>query len=197
MFPFCPLIPFHPQTCGFNNYKFAIRPNHYLQRSSKFYTNPLLTAFDLQCFWPSSILPTSLSSLRTWYNTTYADRFFSPTPPAWYVSVTPIPLLQFLELTYHLPLTLWAIPALLRNDARIPLALLVFGLEVSLSTAVCMAEMLSWEELTTAQRGVGGLGGRYGGYLAVGVFMMLDCYARLDSWIAGEKGLVPVVKKDE
>jgi hypothetical protein len=107
------------------------------------------------------------------------------------------PLLQFLELTYHLPLTLWAIPALLRNDARIPLALLVFGLEVSLSTAVCMAEMLSWEELTTAQRGVGGLGGMYGGYLAVGVFMMLDCYARLDSWIAGEKGLVPVVKKVE
>jgi hypothetical protein len=78
------------------------------------------------------------------------------------------PLLQFLELTYHLPLTLWAIPALLRADPRIPLALLVFGLETSLSTAVCMAEMLSWEELTSEQRGLGGLGGMYGGYLAVG-----------------------------
>jgi hypothetical protein len=30
-----------------------------------------------------------------------------------------------------------------------------------------------------------------------GIFMILDCYARLDSWIAREKGLVPVVKKDE
>jgi hypothetical protein len=31
-----------------------------------------------------------------------------------------------------------------------------------------MAEMLSWEELTSEQRGLGGLGGMYGSYLAVG-----------------------------
>jgi hypothetical protein len=43
-------------------------------------------------------------------------------------------------------------------------------METSLSTAVCMAEMLSWEELTSEQRGIGGLGGMYGGYLAVGTF---------------------------
>jgi hypothetical protein len=35
----------------------------------------------------------------------------------------------------------------------------------------------------------------YGGYLAVGVFMMLDCYARLDRDLAARKGLVPVSKK--
>jgi hypothetical protein len=40
-------------------------------------------AFDLQSFYPASILPTSLSSLRSWYMTTYADRFFSASPPAW------------------------------------------------------------------------------------------------------------------
>jgi hypothetical protein len=40
-----------------------------------------------------------------------------------------------------------------------------------LSTAVCMAEMLSWEELTSEQRGLAGLGGMYGGYLALGKFV--------------------------
>lgn len=135
-------------------------------------------------------------------------------------------------MVYHLPLTLWAIPALLRNDPRVPLALLVFGLETSLTTLVCLAEMLSWEELSAAQRGLGGLGGMYGGYLAtgkcelclngpcvgyccclasailnlcilraawliviVGIFMTLDCYARLDQLISKHKGLEPVTKK--
>lgn len=104
-----------------------------------------------------------MSSLRDWYIATYGDRFFY-NPPAWFS-----PLL-FLELTYHLPLSIWAIPALLRSDPRVPLALLVFGLETSMSTLVCMAEMLSWEELSSVQRGVQGLGGMYGGYLALGKF---------------------------
>lgn len=111
-------------------------------------------------------------------------------PSVWF------PVLTFLELTFHLPLTLWAIPALLRNDPRVPLALLVFGLETSLTTLVCLAEMLSWPELSAVQRGVQGLGGMYGGYLATGVFMALDCYARLDQGIAARhRGLEAVSKK--
>lgn len=105
-----------------------------------------------------------MATLRTYYYTTHGDRFFSPTtaPPPWF------PVFTFLELVYHLPLTLWVIPALLRADPRVPLALLVFGLETSITTLVCLAEMLSWEELSPVQRGVQGLGGMYGGYLAVG-----------------------------
>ena len=102
-----------------------------------------------------------MSSVRDWYVSTYGDRFFY-NAPAWF------PVFTFLELVYHLPVTLWAIPALLRNDPRVPLALLVFGLETSLTTLVCLCEMLSWEELSAAQRGLQGLGGMYGGYLAAG-----------------------------
>ena len=104
-----------------------------------------------------------MSSLREWYIATYGDRFFYDAP-AWFH------ILTFLELVYHLPLTLWVIPALLRNDPRVPLALLVFGLETSLTTLVCFAEMLSWGELSAEQKGVQGLGGMYGGYLAAGKF---------------------------
>lgn len=102
-----------------------------------------------------------MASLRDWYVATYGDRFFY-NAPAWF------PVLTFLELVYYLPVTLWVIPALLRDDPRVPLALLVFGLETSLTTLVCMCEMLSWEELSAAQRGLQGLGGMYGGYLATG-----------------------------
>lgn len=102
-----------------------------------------------------------MNSLKEWYVATYGDRFFY-NPPAWFFTF------NFLELVYHLPVTLWVIPALIRNDPRTPLVLLVFGLETSLTTLVCLVEMWSWEELTSAQRGAQGLGGMYGGYLATG-----------------------------
>ncbi|KAH4069891.1 hypothetical protein HBH70_076020 [Parastagonospora nodorum] len=150
---------------------------------------PVMLGFDLSGYYPAQIKPLWMTSLREWYVATYGDRFFY-NPPAFF------PPFLALELLFHLPLSLWAIPALLRSDPRVPLALLVFGLETTLSTLVCLAEMLSWEELSAAQRGVGGLGGMYGGYLGLGVFMTVDCYARLDGWIAREKGLTPVSKKE-
>jgi hypothetical protein len=85
----------------------------------------------------------------------------------------------------------------MRNDPRIPLALLVFGLETSMTTLVCLAEMLSWDELSAVQKGVGGLGGMYGAYLAVGVFMAVDCYGRVDRVVSRQKGLVGMGKKDD
>ena len=118
--------------------------------------------FDLTPLYPSSLLPAPLLTLRAWYTSTYGDRFFSATPPVWF------PVFSWLELLFHLPLTLWAIPALLKEDPRVPLALLVFGMETTLTTVVCLAEMLSWAELTGLQRGLQGLGGMYGGYLALG-----------------------------
>ncbi|KAA8622472.1 DUF2781 multi-domain protein [Pyrenophora tritici-repentis] len=135
---------------------------------------PIMLCFDLTPLYPSSVLPTPLLALRTWYTTTYGDRFFSGSPPVWF------PVFTWLELLFHLPLTLWAIPALVREDPRVPLALLVFGMETTLTTV----------------RGLGGLGGMYGGYLALGVFMTLDCYARLDRLIAKQYRLEPVSKKN-
>ncbi|KAF2637620.1 integral membrane protein-like protein [Massarina eburnea CBS 473.64] len=149
---------------------------------------PVMLGFDLTGYYPASIKPAWMTDIRAWYVSTYGDRFFY-NAPQWF------PLFLILELVYHLPLTLWAIPALLRNDPRIPLALLVFGLETSITTLVCLTEMLAWEELSSAQRGVQGLGGMYGGYLALAVFMVVDCYARLDQVLAEMKGVEPVTKK--
>ncbi|KAF1980236.1 hypothetical protein BU23DRAFT_423745, partial [Bimuria novae-zelandiae CBS 107.79] len=159
---------------------------------------PVMLAFDLTSFYPASVKPTWMNDVRTWYVATYGDRFFYDAPP-WFSTFT------LLELLYHLPLSLWAIPALIRNDPRIPLALLVFALETSITTLTCLTEMLSWEELTPLQRGAQGLGGMYGAYLAVGdyvyadsskgVFMAVDCYARLDKILSKQKGIAPISKK--
>jgi hypothetical protein len=36
----------------------------------------------------------------------------------------------------------------------------------------------------------------YGGYLALAVFMAVDCYARLDQILSREKRIEPVTKKE-
>ncbi|KAF2271278.1 uncharacterized protein EI97DRAFT_437981 [Westerdykella ornata] len=132
-----------------------------------------MLAFDLTALYPEAIRFQWMTDVRTWYIATYGDRFFY-SPPAWF------PLYTLLEAFYHLPLTLWAIPALLRNDPCIPLALLVFGLETLLTTITCLAEMLSWAELTAEQKGLQGLGGMYGGYAIFGAWMVWDCYWRVN-----------------
>jgi hypothetical protein len=48
--------------------------------------------------------------------------------------------------------------------------------------------MLSWEELSAEQRGLQGLGGMYGGYLLLGVFMGVDCYLRIAKTLKNESG---------
>ncbi|ORX94649.1 transmembrane protein 6/97 [Clohesyomyces aquaticus] len=158
---------------------------------------PVMLAFDLTGYYPTAIKPAWMDAVKTWYYHTYGDRFFVA-PPPWF------PLYTLLEAFYHLPLTLWAIPALLRNDPRLPLQLLVFGLQTTFTTMTCLAEMYSWEDTdggsgvkwVKVDKGVGGLGGMYGGYLCLGVFMAVDCYARLDQMVARTKGLQPITKKE-
>lgn len=72
-----------------------------------------------------------------------------------------------MEAIYHVPFVLWAIPALLRNDPRVPLQFLIFAVQVCVTTWTCIAEMLSWEHLTAEQRGLQGLGGMYGAYFGI------------------------------
>lgn len=49
-----------------------------------------------------------MTTLREWYITIYADRFFTQ-PPAWFN------MYMYMELVYHVPLSLWAIGALIRG----------------------------------------------------------------------------------
>jgi hypothetical protein len=104
---------------------------------------------------------------------------------------------MYAELVYHVPLTIWAIGALIRgmyphvptrkkprkrsergpnvytpDDPLVPLHLLVFGLECSITTAVCVIDFMNWSDFSHADKIE--LGKLYGPYLA-----LCKCFARL------------------
>jgi EXPERA (EXPanded EBP superfamily) len=72
------------------------------------WANSCHVAVDLTPFYPTSLKPQFLLDLRSWYITTYKDRFFVH-PPAFFTTYV------VLEAVYHLPLSIWAIRAILRG----------------------------------------------------------------------------------
>jgi len=118
-------------------------------------------------------------TLRTWYITTYRDQFFTR-PPAWFNAY------MWMEALYHLPLSVWAIGALLRgrrlllpvhgfkvgyahlgnsaDDSLVPLHLLVYAVQTAVTTITCIADYLAWP-ISNAEKF--GLGQLYVPYLAL------------------------------
>lgn len=59
--------------------------------------------------YPSSIRPQFMTDIRTFYIETYRDQFFTG-PPAWFG------MYAWMEALYHLPLSFWAVGALMRSE---------------------------------------------------------------------------------
>lgn len=144
---------------------------------------------DLTSLYPASLhaaVPL-FAQIRAYYHTTYKDRFFAPSgSPLWFRAFI------VLEAVYHVPLSVWAVGALLRDDPQVPVQLLVFALEAALTTVPCLAEVVSWAELSGEERGR--LLGMYGAYLAVSVGMGVDCFLRIRS-VLGRAGVVDAKKR--
>ncbi|KAI3316675.1 transmembrane protein 6/97 [Xylariaceae sp. AK1471] len=154
---------------------------------------PILFCVDLVPLYPASLWapPSSplhiLSQLRQYYITTYNDQFFLP-PPAKIPSF--FPLYAFLELVFHLPVSIWAVRALYPSTSKsksgsglsggAELLLLVYGLETALTTLTCMYDAALWDPavVTLAQKRVL-IGGLYGGYFALAVLLTTDMYTRV------------------
>ncbi|KAF7171557.1 hypothetical protein CNMCM6106_005905 [Aspergillus hiratsukae] len=82
-----------------------------------------------------------------------------------------------MELFYHAPLSIWAIPALLRDNPMVPVHLLAFGVQAFVTSLACLVEVWSWADRTVVQkRSITML---YGPYVALGAFMALDMVFRL------------------
>jgi hypothetical protein len=111
-------------------------------------THPLTsprTVVDIYPLYPPHLIPTFMTSLRHWYITAYRDQFFI-SPPAWFGFYT------WMELLYHAPLSLWAVQALARDDPKLPLHLLVYAVQTAVTTATCVAEYLSWDNLSGSEK---------------------------------------------
>ncbi|TID23501.1 hypothetical protein E6O75_ATG03137 [Venturia nashicola] len=84
----------------------------------------------------------------------------------------------WLELLYHLPLSIYAITALIRDDPKLPTHLLIYAVQTGLTTATCIAEALAWDTLSSREK-FSLAGGLYTPYLLVSVFMGVDMWSRL------------------
>ncbi|KAK3066545.1 hypothetical protein LTR53_017062 [Teratosphaeriaceae sp. CCFEE 6253] len=111
-----------------------------------------------------------MQTIRTFYIETYHDKFFTQ-PPAWFM------MYVWFELLYHVPVSVWAIGAILRDDPRLPIHLLVFATQTAITTSTCIADYLSWSGYSSAEKLE--LGKLYVPYLALSIFMGVDMYARL------------------
>ena len=63
---------------------------------------------DLVPLYPSNLRFQFTMDLRQWYIETYHDRFFVY-PPPWFKAF------MWMEALYHMPLSIWVIPAILRG----------------------------------------------------------------------------------
>lgn len=78
-----------------------------------------------------------------------------------------------MELIYHVPLSFWAIGALIRgdfsslshfsvelntdfayrsDDPKVPVHLLVYAVQTAITTATCIADYLSWSDFQNVQK---------------------------------------------
>ena len=64
---------------------------------------------DLYPLYPPSIRPAFLDQIRDFYIDTYQDKFFID-PPGWFRAYV------VMEAVYHVPLSIWAIGALMRGE---------------------------------------------------------------------------------
>ncbi len=71
--------------------------------------NHVIVAVDLVPLYPEAVKPASLSRYQQWYIDNYHDKFFSD-PPLWFT------VFIWLEALYHIPLSLWAVRALLKSE---------------------------------------------------------------------------------
>ncbi|KAF4553023.1 Hypothetical protein D9617_8g050360 [Elsinoe fawcettii] len=145
-----------------------------------FFSIHLLVMFnvDLIGLYPAWLQQTYMLDLRKWQVATYKDQFFV-SPPAWFTLYT------WLELLYHVPFCLWAIPALKNDDPRVPVQLLVYAMETGVTTVTCIADYMSWTMISEREKRA--LHGLYVPYLTISVFMGVDMVARLNAIVTGAR----------
>ncbi|KAF7163598.1 hypothetical protein CNMCM5623_008447 [Aspergillus felis] len=141
---------------------------------------PTILLVDAVTFLPTFLQTNIGLQLRDFYIATYQDKFAEAAPP-WYAAFV------VMELFYQTPLSIWAIPALIRDNAMVPVHLLVFGMQVFVTTLTCLVQVWSWEDRTVAQKQ--SITMLYGPYLALGAFMALDMVFRLRGRLLGKRKL--------
>ncbi|KAI1945846.1 hypothetical protein LOZ57_004097 [Ophidiomyces ophidiicola] len=136
----------------------------------KWCISALYTSVDIVPLYPEPFVPGPLLKLREFYIAKYQDRFFVD-PPRWFQSYA------VMEAVYHVPASIEIIRGLLKDDAFVPVHILVFAVQVFITTLTCLVEVWAWTDRTVEQKS--DLSMIYGPYLAFAGLMGLDMMYRL------------------
>ncbi|KAK5052651.1 hypothetical protein LTR84_002516 [Exophiala bonariae] len=88
---------------------------------------------------------------------------------------------MYLELVYHLPVSVWFVWNIPKDHPLVPLNLLIFALETAVTTLTCLVDTADWAGYSASQRQ--GIYSLYLPYLILAVGMGLDAYFRVKAQI--------------
>ncbi|EXJ69109.1 uncharacterized protein A1O5_08044 [Cladophialophora psammophila CBS 110553] len=84
---------------------------------------------------------------------------------------------MWIEALYHVPISLWMVWGIFKDHPLVPLHLLIFALEVAVTTLTCVVDISDWEGYTSAQKS--DLYGLYVPYLVLACLMGVDAFVRV------------------
>ncbi|KAJ9192503.1 hypothetical protein DTO166G4_3106 [Paecilomyces variotii] len=143
-----------------------------------FFTHvPIMLMVDIVPFYPEAIRSDVLVNIRQFYIETFRDKFFE-TPPNWFM------FFLAMELVYHLPLSIWAVGALIREDPLVPVHLLIWAVQSFITTMTSLVDVWSWTDRTTDEKY--NITTLYGPYALLAAFMGFDMFLRLRSLLVGK-----------
>ncbi|PGG95095.1 hypothetical protein AJ79_10269 [Helicocarpus griseus UAMH5409] len=137
-----------------------------------------LQVVDITPLYPVSIKPAFLDQIRRFYIDTYQDKFFTE-PTTWgrgYI---------IMEAAYHLPLSIWAVGAILRDEPIVPVHLLVFSMQTFITTLTCLLDVWGWTDRSVEQKTT--LTYMYGPYAAFAALLGVDMFYRLKERVTKSK----------
>jgi len=135
---------------------------------------PVMFLIDLTSLYPPALTPAFSTAIRQYHITTFQDQFFV-SPPAFFI------FFMWMEVFFHVPVSIWSVFGLYYNSPKVPLVLLVYGLQTFMTTATCIADYASWTTVFFNTKL--NLTSLYGPYLALSFFMSVDMVLRLNSVI--------------
>ncbi|EEH47110.1 uncharacterized protein PADG_03208 [Paracoccidioides brasiliensis Pb18] len=138
----------------------------------------IILLVDITPLYPASIRPAFVDKVRSDYIEKYQDKFFSE-PAAWGKAYI------FMEAVYHLPLSIWAVGAILRDAPMVPVHLLVFAVQTFITTLTCLVDVWSWTDRTTEQKTT--ITYMYAPYAAFAALMGIDMFYRLKERVTKSK----------
>ncbi|RPB21794.1 hypothetical protein L211DRAFT_827704 [Terfezia boudieri ATCC MYA-4762] len=131
---------------------------------------PIMLFVDSAAYIPSHLLPRPMAHIKSFYDANFSDPL-QLTQPTWFY------LFAMTEFFLQLPLGIWALFALPRDDPLVPLGLGSYAALAAFTTWISIGELLMWDESPFAWEKKVKLGALYAvyGVMFTGMAIHMGC----------------------